>query len=161
RVFAQTLERWRQGPLGHVRWLNAYGVSEATITSTLFEPPALPAPSVSGLVPIGRPCGTARAYVLDPWLQLVPPGVEGELYLGGPGVAPGCVGQPQQTAARFLPAPYGSPGSRLYRSGDRARWRPDGALEYLGRSDEQLKVWGHRIEPAEIETLVQELPRVA
>ncbi|QEH34734.1 Tyrocidine synthase 3 [Aquisphaera giovannonii] len=137
------------GPEGRV--VNSYGLTEATIDSTYFEGSRFE-DEEDGRVPIGRPYPGTRAYVLDAQMAPVPPGVVGELYLGGPGVARGYAGSPGATAARFVPDPFGEvPGARLYRTGDLVRWRADGNLDYLARADRQLKINGVRIEPAEIE----------
>ncbi len=129
------------------RMLNGYGPTETTICTTIASewPPAAPPP-------IGKPIANSQVYVLDLGMRPVPAGLPGELYVGGVGVARGYVHQPDVTAERFVPDPFGSrSGGRLYRTGDLVRWLPDGNLEFLGRVDEQVKVRGYRIEPAEIE----------
>ncbi|WP_405671760.1 amino acid adenylation domain-containing protein [Streptomyces sp. NBC_01530] len=132
--------------LPHVELHNLYGPTEAAIEVTHWRcRPGEPT------VPIGRPIANARCYVLDGELNPVPPGVPGELWLGGVPVARGYHGRADLTADRFLPDCYGPPGSRMYRSGDLARWRRDGVLEYLGREDGQVKLRGQRIELGEIE----------
>jgi amino acid adenylation domain-containing protein len=133
------------------RLVNEYGPTEATIWSTAFVCPAWQA--ADGPVPIGGPVGNVKLYVIDDHLQRVPIGVIGELLIGGAGVARGYANRAALTAERFLPDPFGSiPGARVYRTGDRVRFRPDGCLEFLGRRDHQVKLRGHRIELGEIET---------
>jgi thioesterase domain-containing protein len=129
------------------RLLHVYGPTETTTFAT-WHPVAEAEPG--GGVPIGRPLARVRAHVLDPGGAEAPAGAPGELYLGGPGVALGYLDDPARTAERFVPDPF-SPGARLYRTGDRARWRADGALEFLGRLDGQVKVRGFRVEPGEVE----------
>ncbi|WP_375462993.1 amino acid adenylation domain-containing protein [uncultured Methylobacterium sp.] len=130
--------------------INGYGPTEAVISPLVWKvgpEAAVERPHA----PIGRAVGTRRALILDASLQPVPVGVTGELHLGGDGLARGYLGRPGETAARFLPDPFGAPGSRMYRTGDLARWRPDGTVEYLGRSDAQVKLRGFRIELGEVE----------
>ncbi|WP_329793948.1 amino acid adenylation domain-containing protein [Lentzea sp. DG1S-22] len=141
---ARTARERRPG----LRIVNAYGPTETTMTCTIHT-----LGEIGAHVPIGRPFAGMRAFVLDPWLQPVPAGVAGELFVGGPGVARGYVSRPDLTAERFVPDPT-RPGARLYRTGDRARWRADGTLEFLGRADDQVKIRGFRVEPGEVEALL-------
>jgi len=137
-----------------IRLMNFYGSSEANGDSlaTLVEP-------ATGPVPIGRPIANTTAYVLDDALQLKPQGAPGMLYIGGVGLAAGYLNRPDLTAERFVPNPFG-PG-RLYRTGDIARWRADGRLDYLGRADHQVKLRGFRIELGEVEAALHRHPGVA
>ncbi|MEU8977229.1 amino acid adenylation domain-containing protein [Streptomyces sp. NPDC048309] len=150
------VERWRQ-LLGEGRVWNEYGPTEATVGTCVFPIEE----AHEGVVPIGRPLPNMSMRVLDARLLPVPVGVVGELYVGGAGVARGYTGDAARTAERFLPDPYGAPGSRLYRTGDLARWRSDGAVEFLGRIDDQVKVRGYRIELGEIRAALIARPEVS
>ncbi|MBZ5521674.1 MAG: amino acid adenylation domain-containing protein, partial [Acidobacteriia bacterium] len=141
------------------RVLNMYGPSEDTTYSTCAF---LTKEDAGRTMSIGRQVSNTQAYVLDENFQPLPARVPGELYLGGAGLARGYLNRPDMTAEKFLPNPFGATGGeRLYRTGDRARWRSDGELEYLGRFDHQIKVRGYRVELGEIESALREQPGVA
>jgi amino acid adenylation domain-containing protein/thioester reductase-like protein len=143
------------------RLLNAYGLTETTITSTLHETDGKLLTS-SASVPVGKPIRHAQVLVLDQNLNEVPAGTAGEIYIGGCGVARGYLGRPELTAELFLPNARGvSAGSRMYRTGDRGHWDAEGNLEVIGRSDHQLKIRGFRVEPAEVESALAGHPEIA
>jgi len=164
-------------PAEHVRvcrrrlpWValeNLYGPTEASVDVTRWSCGAAESDGAgeellrNNIVPIGRPIGNTTAYVVDRHGNPAPIGVPGELWIGGAGVALGYVGRPDLTAERFAPDPFdAAPGARVYRTGDRAMWRDDGVLLFLGRADRQVKVRGHRVEPAEVEAALRALPGV-
>ncbi|MFJ4527361.1 amino acid adenylation domain-containing protein [Streptomyces nigrescens] len=138
--------------------VNGYGPTETTVFGTRFAVEEIP--EGAGSVPIGAPLDGKRVLLLDDALRPVPPGVVGEVYLGGVGVARGYVGRAAATAERFVPDPFGPPGSRVYRTGDLARWNRDGRLEFAGRADGQIKLRGYRIEPGEIDAALLAEPGV-
>ncbi|MGY3199992.1 amino acid adenylation domain-containing protein/non-ribosomal peptide synthase protein (TIGR01720 family) [Streptomyces sp. TE5632] len=151
---------WTRHPATAPRLVNMYGITETTVHVT--HAPLDPATDADGPAgPIGTAIPDLRVYVLDADLVPVPPGAIGELHVAGEGLARGYLGRPGLTAARFLADPFGPPGSRMYRTGDRAKWRADGTLEYLGRADAQVKIRGYRIEPGEIEAALHTRPGVA
>ncbi|WP_422645754.1 amino acid adenylation domain-containing protein [Xenorhabdus budapestensis] len=152
------------------RWINAYGPTEITVTATTMpinkdmtvdkgtvsdnkNTPSITNNVITNNIPIGRPLSNTRVYILDTLGQPVPIGVSGEIYIGGMGVARGYSNQPELTAEKFVVDPFSEhPNARMYKTGDLARWRSDGNIEYLGRNDFQVKIRGFRIEPGEIET---------
>ncbi|MGI5506273.1 amino acid adenylation domain-containing protein [Lentzea sp. CA-135723] len=147
-------DRWSR----RMRLVNIYGPSETALSVTLFqaEPDA-----TYRTVPLGPPVPNAKLYVLDPDLSPVPPGVTGELYIGGAGLGRGYVDRPDLTAERFVANPFEPAGSRLYRTGDLVRWTEPGWLEFAGRADDQVKIRGYRVEPAEVENALLRHPEVA
>jgi amino acid adenylation domain-containing protein len=154
------LDKWQQLNLKNVRLLNAYGPTETTITATIFEVTE-GFSDTNRKIPIGKPVTGRKAYILDKNFELAPIGIAGELYIGGINLARGYKNQPQLTSERFIPDKFSSdPNTRLYKTGDLARWLPQGEIEFLGRSDEQVKLRGFRIETGEIEHTLKQYPNI-
>ncbi|MBV9790840.1 MAG: amino acid adenylation domain-containing protein, partial [Chloroflexi bacterium] len=160
RVSPARVAQW-QAQLGdRCGLINTYGPTETTIVATSYAAPASFSAEL-GEIPIGRPLANLRAYVLDEGMQPVPIGGRGELCIGGIGLARGYLNRPELTAEKFVPDPFsGDLGTRLYRTGDQARYLPDGNIEFLGRIDHQVKLRGFRVEPGEIEAVLRQHPDV-
>jgi amino acid adenylation domain-containing protein len=161
-MLPDALMLWRRTPMKSVRLLNAYGPTETTITATVFE--VAPHPDETAVyrrVPIGRPLANRAIYILDQHRNPVPIGVHGRLHIGGAGLARGYLDWPDLTASAFIGDPFSAePGARMYQTGDLARYRPDGNIEFLGRADDQVKIRGFRIELGEIEAVLGQHPAV-
>jgi amino acid adenylation domain-containing protein len=143
----------------NARFINECGPTETVVGCCVYE--VTEADEQREIIPVGHPVANTRLYVLDEFGNPVPPGAAGELYIGGHGVSRGYLNRPGLTAERFVPDPFGEPGSRMYRTGDRMRWREDGELEFLGRIDFQVKIRGYRVELGEVEQCLLQLPGVA
>ncbi len=156
---ADTLHRYPTGNLPF-ELVNNYGPTECAVVATSGR--VQTGASGNGLPTIGRPIDNTQVYILDEDLRQVPRGTSGELYVGGFGVGRGYLNRPELTAEKFIPDPFSAkPGARLYRTGDMARYLDDGEIAYLGRIDEQIKILGHRIEPSEIEAMLDRHPAIA
>lgn len=159
RVLPEDYNLWRKISGTHPRWLNAYGLTETTITSLVFDPVRSGADSDLDIIPIGRPINNTEVYILDKNLQPVPVGITGQLYIGGDCLAISYLNQPTLTAEKFVTNPFNSTDeARLYKSGDLARYQNNGDIEYLDRIDNQVKIRGFRIELGEIETILASHP---
>ena len=158
-LMAESVLPWREyAP--ETRLINEYGPTETVVGCCVYEIP-LQDHVAAGPVPIGRPIVNTQIHVLDEHLQRVPLGARGELYVGGDGVARGYWRRPELTAENFVPDPFGvEAGARMYRTGDRVRYLPDGNLEFLGRFDDQVKIRGYRVEVAEVRTILEQHPAV-
>ncbi|HVB55147.1 MAG TPA: amino acid adenylation domain-containing protein [Candidatus Acidoferrales bacterium] len=161
-MLPEFFELWQRTPMRSIRLINAYGPTETTITATAFE--IIPRPrenSTFQRIPIGRPIVNRETYILNKYGNPVPVGVAGELYIGGACLARGYLNRADLTAETFIPNPFSrGPGARLYKTGDLARYLPDGNIEFLGRIDDQVKIRGFRIELREIEATLRQHPTV-
>jgi amino acid adenylation domain-containing protein/non-ribosomal peptide synthase protein (TIGR01720 family) len=159
KALPERLKTWIERVGQQVRLVNTYGPTEATVVATIGELSA--ADATLRELPIGRPIGNVQTYILDCNGQPVPTGIPGELHVGGAGLARGYLNRPELTEEKFIPSPFSNePGSRLYKTGDLTRYRPDGNIEYVGRIDNQVKIRGFRIELAEIEAALSQHPAV-
>jgi amino acid adenylation domain-containing protein len=169
RLVIVSSEAWRNEKYAYykslcgpsTRLINSYGLTEATIDSTWFEPADGAELPAGRFVPIGQPLDNTQVYIVDTNLEPQPIGIPGELCVGGVAVARGYLNRPELNAQKFVPNPFSDgPGALLYRTGDRARWLADGTIDFLGRTDRQLKIRGFRIEPGEIESILESHPSV-
>jgi amino acid adenylation domain-containing protein/non-ribosomal peptide synthase protein (TIGR01720 family) len=158
KALPDKVSTWQQCVDSKVKLVNSYGPTEATVVTTTCD---LSAQIFTKEIPIGKAIANIQTYVLDRYLQPVPIGVSGELYIGGTGVARGYLNQPQLTSEKFIPNPFGlKANSRLYKTGDLVRYRSDGNIEIIGRVDHQVKIRGFRIELGEIEAVLSQHPAV-
>jgi aspartate racemase len=161
-MLPDVLDLWQRTPVNSIRLLNVYGPTETTVFATAFEIAPRPGENTTDQrVPIGRPFANRAIYILDQHSHPVPIGVQGHLHIGGVGVARGYLNRPDLTAEKFIPDPFSAePGARMYKTGDLARYLPDGNIEFLGRADYQVKIRGFRIELGEIEAALAHHPAV-
>jgi amino acid adenylation domain-containing protein len=163
RVLPEPVRIWQEyvlksGKSDYLELINAYGPTETTVSATLYRIPSHQA-AINREIPIGRPLAHLQTYILDSHLQPVPIGVPGELHLGGESLARGYLNRRELTAEKFIPNPFSRKlGARLYKTGDKVRYLPDGNIEFLGRIDHQVKIRGFRIELGEIETVLAQHP---
>lgn len=144
-----------------VRWVNTYGPAEASVVATAYEPKLQPGEEPPAQLPIGRPVANTQVYLLDPALNPVPVGVPGEIHIGGIGVAKGYLNLPQLTEQKFIRDIFSDdPSARMYKTGDLAKYLPNGVIEFVGRRDNQVKIRGFRVEPGEIESVLSKHPGV-
>lgn len=146
---------WHKFAGDRVRWINTYGPAEASVVATAYEPELRPDDRPPAVLPIGRPVANARVYLLDEHLSPVPVGVPGEIHIGGVGVAQGYLNLPELTEQKFITDTFSdAPSARMYKTGDLAKYLPNGEIEFVGRRDNQVKIRGFRIEPGEIESIL-------
>ena len=165
KILVDKLAAWYRIPgAERINWVSDYGPTETSISVALHHPARDGVGGSGGsdyaLVSLGRPFAQAALYILDDELQPLPDGEPGDLWVGGPPVTRGYYGAPAMTADRYRPDPQGPPGARMYRTGDRAAYRPDGTLSFLGRSDRQVKIRGHRVELGQVESALHQLDGV-
>jgi amino acid adenylation domain-containing protein len=160
KIQPATIRLWNNLADVSARLLNEYGPTEATITTTVFDLTHHEIKDIHQNLPIGKPIAGRKIYILDQDLQAVPEGIPGELYIGGAALARGYLNCPELTAEKFIANPFEEAGSRMYKTGDLARWLPDGNIEFIGRMDQQVKIRGYRIELGEIETILSAHPSV-
>jgi len=152
---------WHKSVGNKVRWINTYGPAEASVVATTFEPKLQAGEVAPDVLPIGRPVANARVYLLDSDQNPVPVGVPGELHIGGSGVAAGYLNLPELTRQKFIRDIFShDPSARMYKTGDLAKYLPNGEIEFVGRRDNQVKIRGFRIEPGEIESVLSKHPGV-
>jgi amino acid adenylation domain-containing protein len=161
RVSPERFTKWQALGTEHIGWINAYGPTETTVSCVHYGPDDLESVAGRCEVPVGRPLADTAVYVLDPYLQPSPVSVPGELYISGVGLARGYLNHPTLTAEHFIPDPFGNePGARIYKTGDRGRYLPNGNIEFLGRVDRQVKIRGYRVETREVETVLERYPHI-
>ncbi len=167
KASAAAFAKWVELGGDRIRWINTYGPTETSVVATAYEPDPADYATTAGAgasldeLPIGRPLPNVQVYLLDEHGQSVPIGVPGELHIGGAGLARGYLDRPELTSEKFIPNPFvKDPKARLYKTGDLARFRRDGNIEYVGRADHQVKLRGYRIELGEIEAVLEQFPQV-
>jgi aspartate racemase len=161
KASSDAFSTWHKFAGKNVRWVNTYGPAEASVVATAYEPKLEAGEQPPAVLPIGRPVANARVYLLDSDLNPVPVGVPGELHIGGVGVALGYLNHPQLTAQKFIRDIFSDdPAARMYKTGDMARYLPNGEIEFVGRRDNQVKIRGFRVEPGEIESVLAKHPGV-
>jgi acyl-CoA synthetase (AMP-forming)/AMP-acid ligase II len=161
RVSPGRLAEWLEMKSDHVHWMNAYGTTETTVTSVLYQPTHRDERDTRSELPVGRPIANTEVFILDDHWQPVPIGTPGSLHIGGAGLARGYLNRPALTAERFIPNPFSrESGARLYRTGDLARHLSSGNVQFLGRAGRQMKIRGYRIELGEIKAVLTQHPAV-
>jgi aspartate racemase len=156
KASSSALAAWHRLAGSRVRWVNTYGPTETSVIVTAFEPQKHDWENLPAIIPIGRPIANTKVYILDPHLQPLPVGIPGDIYVAGPGLARGYLNRPEATAEKFIRDPFSNrPEDRIYKTGDRGRYLPGGDIEFAGRTDDQLKIHGYRVELQEIESVLE------